>query len=82
MRPSLRVTNTLSGTLVARGLSFTMLAELTGLPYRRVLRIAKPDSNPPIRQALRIAAVLDLPIERFFRLRPVPTSPARRRRRA
>jgi len=79
MRPSLRVTNTLSDTLLARGLSYAMLAELTGIPYRRVLRIAKPGSNPPLHQVLRIAAVLDVPVERFFRLRPRSSAPRRRR---
>jgi transcriptional regulator with XRE-family HTH domain len=81
MRPSLRVTNTLGEILASRGLSYATLAELTGIPYRRVLRIAQRRSNPPLRQALEIAAVLDLPIERFFRLRATESTERRRRRR-
>lgn len=80
MRPSLRVTNELRETLVSCGLSYATLAELTGLPYRRILRIVRPNSDPPLRQALRIAAVIGLPVERLFHLRPLPSTKRERRR--
>jgi DNA-binding XRE family transcriptional regulator len=65
----LRCENRLRVTLEQRRLSRTDLATLSGLPYTTVLRLVRARGNPPLEQALRISAVLDIPVEKVFWLR-------------
>jgi DNA-binding XRE family transcriptional regulator len=65
----LRCENRLRVTLEQRRLSRTDLATLSGLPYTTILRLVRTRGDPPLEHALRISAVLDLPVEKVFWLR-------------
>lgn len=49
-------------------MSQTELAALAGIPYPRVRRIVRRDSNPFLDDVLRIARVLNLTVAELFSL--------------
>ena len=55
-----RLGNNVRAALAERRLSHADLAQLAELPYAVVQRLLRPDSNPYLDQAIRIARVLDL----------------------
>jgi hypothetical protein len=73
--PSPRVRNRLPAVLARRGVSWGELGRRTLLPPRLVARLHRPDANPRLAVAERVAAALALPVETVWRL-----APARRRR--
>jgi transcriptional regulator with XRE-family HTH domain len=64
------VENRVTAVLRRRQWSRTDLAAGTELPYAVVRRIVRRGSNPPLEYALRIARVLDVPVETLFALDP------------
>ena len=61
-----QVGNALREKLEERNLSMADLAELTGISYATVRRIARPWSNPPLDYALVICRALDAAVENIF----------------
>jgi hypothetical protein len=72
-----RVRNRLPATLARRGMSWGELGRRTLLPARLLHRLRRADANPRLTVAERVAAALDLPIERLWML---GSRPGRRRR--
>ncbi len=66
------VVNQLPAELRRRGMSWGELSRRTLLPARLLARLRAPGVNPRLVVAERIAAALDLPVERLWKL------PARR----
>jgi transcriptional regulator with XRE-family HTH domain len=64
------VLNTISRELARRGWSDNDLATRAGLDRSRLNRMKNGRSDPRIADAIRIAAVLELPLERVFYLNP------------
>ena len=63
-----------------RGLSRHDFAEAIGVHYQTIGYLERGEYSPSLVLALRIARVLDLPIEALFSLDPIPeSSPAPRR---
>lgn len=62
------VVNGLRLLLSEQELSLSDLAHLTAIPYPVIRRMAAAGSNPPLELALRIARVLELPVEAIFGL--------------
>ena len=63
-----------------RGLSRHDFAEAIGVHYQTIGYLERGEYSPSLVLALRIARVLDLPIEALFSLDPIPeTEPATRR---
>lgn len=62
--------NRLRLALTASGMTQSDLAELTGISYATIKRLVRPGSNPMLHQALRISAVLQIPVERLFWIDP------------
>jgi hypothetical protein len=62
------VTNKVAWALRRRQWSHADLAAVTELPYPVVRRLVRPGCNPPLEYALRIARVLDTPVESLFSL--------------
>lgn len=62
------VTNALRATLAERQISQMHLAEHTGIAYGKIRRILRPNSNPRLDDALRIANALEMPLEDLFHL--------------
>jgi transcriptional regulator with XRE-family HTH domain len=67
--------NRLRAELATRQMSLAELARLTEIPYPTVQRVARPHSNPFLDNALRIAKVLGVPLERLFRIEVRPRVP-------
>lgn len=71
------VTNKVTAVLRRRQWSQADLAAAAELPYSVVRRLVRPGNNPPLEYALRIAHVLDTPVESLFSLvderRPIPS---------
>ena len=65
---TVRVENRLREALRDRGLTKADLAMMAGLPYTTVLRLSRPGSNPPLEQALRVGAALEVGVEELFRI--------------
>jgi hypothetical protein len=61
------VTNKVASALRRRQWSHADLAAVTELPYPVVRRLVR-GTNPPLEYALRIARVLDTPVESLFAL--------------
>lgn len=62
------VMNELRSTLAEQQISQADLAEFTGIAYAKIRRIVRPDSNPRLDDALRIANALKTSIEDLFQL--------------
>jgi predicted transcriptional regulator len=62
------VVNHLPGLLRRRGVSWGELGRRTLLPARLIARLRAPAVNPRLVVAERIAAALDVPVERLWRL--------------
>ena len=62
------VVNHLPALLRGRGVSWGELGRRTLLPARLIARLRAPGVNPRLAVAERIAAALDVPIERLWRL--------------
>jgi len=58
--------NRLRAALEERRLTQVDLADLSGVPYPTIRRLLRPDSNPFLDDALRVARVLDASLERLF----------------
>jgi predicted transcriptional regulator len=63
------VVNQLPALLRRRGVSWGELGRRTLLPARLIARLRAPDVNPRLAVAERVAAALDVPVERLWRLR-------------
>jgi transcriptional regulator with XRE-family HTH domain len=63
------VVSRLPALLERHGVTWGELARRTLLPSRLVARLRAPDANPRLAVAERVAAVLDVPIERIWSLR-------------
>jgi hypothetical protein len=64
------VVNQLPTLLRRRGVSWGELSRRTLLPARLIARLRAPRVNPRLVVAERVAAALDVPIERLWRLSP------------
>lgn len=62
------VTNRLRCVLTERGLSLAEASRLADVPYRIVLRMAQPESNPALEHAMALCGFLELPVEDVFAL--------------
>ena len=58
--------NRLRAALEERHLTQVDLADLSGVSYPTIRRLLRPDSNPFLDDALRVARVLDASLERLF----------------
>jgi len=65
------VLNAISRELALRGWSDGDLATRTGIDRSRLNRMKNGHVDPRIADAIRIAAVLGLPLERVFYLNPI-----------
>gem|GEM_PF-1312252 len=63
------VTSRLARVLAMRGISWAELARRTLLSPATIGRLRRADADPPLPVAERVAAALDLPIERLWQLR-------------
>lgn len=63
-----RLVNRLPTVLSRRGMSWGELGRRTLLPARLVTRLRAPDANPRLAVAERVAAALDVPVERLWTL--------------
>jgi hypothetical protein len=68
MPSSPRVVNHLPSLLRRAGVGWGELARRALLPAAQVARLRAPDANPRLTVAARVAAVLDEPVERVWRL--------------
>jgi hypothetical protein len=68
MPPRPAVVNRLPGMLPRLGVSWGELSRRTLLPGRLLARLRAPDANPRLTVAERVAAALDVPVERLWRL--------------
>jgi DNA-binding XRE family transcriptional regulator len=59
-----------------RGLTRQQLAEAVGVHYQTVGYLERDEYSPSLSLALRIAAVLDTPVEAVFSLTPFVDGPA------
>jgi hypothetical protein len=62
------VVNHLPALLRRRGVSWGELGRRTLLPARLIARLRAPGVNPRLAVAERVAAALDVPVERLWRL--------------
>jgi hypothetical protein len=62
------IVNRLPALLPRLGVSWGELSRRTLLPGRLLARLRAPDANPRLTVAERIAAALDVPVERVWRL--------------
>lgn len=59
-----------------RGLTRQQLADAVGVHYQTVGYLERDEYSPSLSLALRIAAVLDTPVEQVFSLTPFDDDPA------
>jgi hypothetical protein len=70
MPARLRTVNRLPAVLRARGVAWTDLGRRTLLSTAHLGRLRHPGANPRLAVAACIAAALDVPVERLWRLAP------------
>ena len=63
-----RVVNRLPALLRAQNVGWTELARRCALPAARLRRLRRPDANPSLDVAVRIARTLGVPVERLWSL--------------
>jgi DNA-binding XRE family transcriptional regulator len=66
MRTQKRLGNRLRAAIEERGLTQADVAILTGLSYAVVRRIVRDGYDPLLLHALRVGAVLGMPVEELF----------------
>ena len=76
--PDAQLTNTIRYWLQRQHLTLVDLAEMTGLPYETVRRIARARSDPALDTALLISETLSVPFGTLFRLHPDARAPRSR----
>ena len=67
-RPAVAIVNRLPVHLRRHGISWSELARRTLLPPELLCRLRGARANPPLAIAEQVAAALDVPIERLWRL--------------
>jgi len=64
-----RVVNRMPTVLARRGIAAAELARRALVPARVLRRLRRPDANPRLALAERLAAALDVPVEALWTLR-------------
>jgi hypothetical protein len=66
MKPDTRVRNDVRSELDANHLSASAASELTGIPYRSMLRSLDRDANPPLAYAVLLGALVNKSVEELY----------------
>ena len=66
MAKAVQVQNAVQARRTERGITQQQLADLVGLARQSIISIEKGRFLPTIENALRIAAALDMPVQRLF----------------
>lgn len=74
--PGEQVFNRLEAARDAQGYTRQQLADAVGVHYQTVGYLERGEYSPSLALALRIARLLDTPVERLFALEPLAEEPA------